>query len=137
MRNINLALILTTVALIWFNPGIGLDSSSLNANGARGYDWYSLQVPSDPSKLADEGPLSEYNGNNSLWIVDSMSKGRSTSLELPPNTWARLKLAPASDGELRLYAKYPTGSTDLLLSGSAKKGRSYGAWYPAELEGDY
>jgi Ca-activated chloride channel homolog len=137
MKNMHLALILTTVALIWFDPGIGLDSSSLNVNGARGYDWYSLQAPSDASKLADEGPLAEYDGNNSLWIVDSMSKGRSSSLELPSNTWARLKLAPASDGELKLYAKYPTGSTDLLLSASVKKSRSYGAWYPAELEGDY
>jgi Ca-activated chloride channel family protein len=137
MRKIQLALVLTAVAFIWFYPGMGLDSSSVNVNGARGYDWYSLQAPSDASKLTDEGPQAEYDKNNSLSIVDSMGKRSSISIELPPNMWARLKLAPVSDGELKLYAKYPTGSTDLLLSDSAKKGRSYGAWYSAELEGDY
>jgi Ca-activated chloride channel family protein len=134
MRKIRLALILTTMALLWICLGIGLDSSSVK--GLQ-YDWYVSLAPGDIGKLTDEGLQGSQNERNSLSIVDSTGKHSNISLDIPTGTWARLKLSPSASGKLEVYCRYPTGSTDLLLNGSVIKGHSYGAWYQAELEGDY
>jgi hypothetical protein len=60
-----------------------------------------------------------------------------TSLDILPGNWARLKLVPLARGELNIYCKYPTGSTDLLLTNYVEKGRSNKTCYQAGLEGDY
>jgi hypothetical protein len=110
-----LALILTTIGLLWFYPVLLFDSSM--AYDVRGYDWYSSQAPIDPGKLSDEGLQPAQDQTNGLWIVDSTEANRNTSLEIPGGSWARLKLVPAASGGLNVYCQYPTGSTDLLLTG--------------------
>ena len=136
MRKIQLALILTTIGLLWFYPGCLLFDSSM-AYDIRGHDWYSSQAPVDPGKLSDEGLQPTQNQKNSLWVVDSTQTNNNTSLEIPQENWAKLKLVPTASGELIVYCQYPTGSIDLLLTGHVEEGRSYGAWYQAGLEGDY
>jgi len=132
---IKLALILTTIGLLWFYPGLLFDSSK--AYDIRGYDWYSSQAPVDPGKLSDDGMQPAQDQKNSLCIADSTETNMNTSLEIPQGTWARMKLVPAASGELKIYCQYPTGSNDLLLTGNVQKGHSYMAWYQAEQEGDY
>ena len=132
---IKLALILTTIGLLWFYPVLLFDSSM--AYDVRGYDWYSSQAPIDPGKLSDEGLQPAQDQTNGLWIVDSTEANRNTSLEIPGGSWARLKLVPAASGELNVYCQYPTGSTDLLLTGHVEEGHIYMAWYQAGLDGDY
>jgi Ca-activated chloride channel family protein len=135
MRMIQLALILSAIGLIWLYPGFGLDTSM--ANDISKYDWYISQAPDDIGKLTDEGSQPSQNEINSLLIVDSTGTNSNTFLDIPMGTWARMRLIPSASGELEVYCRYPTGSTDVLLNGSVKKGHSYGAWYLAELEGDY
>ncbi|MGA9099589.1 MAG: VWA domain-containing protein, partial [Methanotrichaceae archaeon] len=77
------------------------------------------------------------NLGNGLMIVDSTEKKSKTSLDVPPGAFVRLKLLPAASGELKLYCRFPTGSTDLLLTGRVKSGHCYSAWYQTELEGNY
>ena len=60
-----------------------------------------------------------------------------TSLDILPGNWARLKLVPLAREELNIYCKYPTGSTDLLLTNYVEKVWSYKTCYQAGLEGDY
>jgi len=135
VRKIQLFFILTAMALICSCSGIGQVSSS-SANVPR-YDWYVSQEPNDMGKLTDEGLQGSQSEKNGLLIVDSTGKNSNTTLDIPADTWARLKISPSAGGELEVYSLYPTGSADLLANGSVTEGHSYRAWYQAEQEGDY
>lgn len=136
MGRVRMALLLMALGLAFSYPGLGSDSPSANDSNP-GYSWYSSQAPDDAGRLTDEGMQPAQDEKNSLWIVDSNGKNSRTSLEVPSGAFTRLKLVPAAGGELNLYCRYPTGSTDLQLSGQVEKGHSYRAWYQTELEGDY
>jgi Ca-activated chloride channel family protein len=88
-------------------------------------------------KLTDEGLQGSQCEKNGLLIVDSTGKNSNTTLDIPADSWARLKISPYAGGDLEVYCLYPTGSADLLANGSVIEGHSYRAWYEAEQEGDY
>lgn len=136
MGRVRMALLLMAVGMAFSYPGLGSDSPSANDSDP-GDSWYSSQAPDDAGQLTDEGMQPAQDEKNSLWIVDSNGKNSKTSLEVPSGAFTRLKLLPAASGELKLYCRYPTGSTDLLLFGQVLKGHSYRTWYQTELEGDY
>jgi Ca-activated chloride channel homolog len=136
MKYIMLLLTLWIMALASLYPGVSQSQSSDTAPD-QDITWYAAQAPAEAGQLADEGPLPANQNNNSLLIVDSAGREARTSLEVPSDSWAYLRLSPAADGELKLYCLYPTGSVDEILSASAKSGKSYRAVYHAELEGDY
>lgn len=136
MKRVRMALFLMALGLSFSYSGQGLGSSSASGDD-QGYDWYSLQVPDGSDQITDEGPQPAYDEKNSLWIVDSTGKNSRTSLEVPSGAFVRLKLVPEASGDLKLYCRYPTGSTDLLLTGRVEKGHGYRAWCQTELEGDY
>lgn len=56
---------------------------------------------------------------------------------MPAGSWARLELQPATDGNLLLLCRYPTGSIDTIFSITVKKGYIYRTWYQSEVEGSY
>lgn len=64
-----------------------------------------------------DGGLLSYTGNSGLWISDSSGKYKTSSLDIPPGSWAILKLIPVSDDGLGIYCRYPTGSVVMLASG--------------------
>jgi Ca-activated chloride channel family protein len=103
------------------------------------YTWSSSDVPDNAGSLIEEGllPGGIADNDNRLWIADLTGKERNTSLDMPPQTWARLSILPAKSGELKLYCRYPTGSVDLLLESPVRGSYSYETWYQAEMDGDY
>ncbi len=136
MAKVRMAMFLVAIGLSFSFPGSGLNSSSSDGSD-QGYSLYMSEAPKDVSQLTDEEQLSAQNLGNGLLIVDSNGNGSKTSLDVPPGAFVRLRLQPAASGDLKLYCRFPTGSTDLLLTGRAEKGHSYRAWYQTELEGNY
>jgi Ca-activated chloride channel family protein len=132
----NARLLLSIMALACLYPGTALDSPSEEASDQE-YVWFSFETPVDAGQLLDQGQAPVEQMNSSLWIVDSTGKEKRSSLEAPAGSWASLKLVPTTGGELKLYCRYPTGSVDELLAGAVKAGKSYGARFDGELEGDY
>lgn len=135
MAKFRMAMLLVAVGFSFAFPGSGLNSSS--DGGDQGNSWYTMEAPKDISQLDDQGMASVQSENNSLMIINLAGNRSKTSLNVTPGSFTRLKLLPAASGELKLYCRFPTGSTDLLLNGTVKKGHSYSAWYQTELEGDY
>jgi Ca-activated chloride channel family protein len=121
-------------AVVATRVGIGLTATD---DSDQEHDWYSFDNPDNAGKLIEEGQVLRQNEKNGLWITDLRGSEQRTSLEIPPLSWSRLSLLPAESGELTLYCRYPTGSVDLMLTDQVRSGRSYGAWWQAELEGDY
>jgi len=119
VKKIQLTLILTIIGSLWFYPGWGVDSSSVNDN--RGHDWYSSQAPVDVDKLTDENLVPAQDQKNNLWIIESTGMNVNTSLDIPAGNWARLKLVPSASGELKIYCQYPTGSNVLLLTDNVQR----------------
>jgi Ca-activated chloride channel family protein len=143
MRTIPTMICLVAVALICTGPALGQNPLlQLGLDLVWGDDendagWYSFDARTSPEGLADEGPLSGREEAGGIWIVDSSSTERRTSLEIPMGAWARLMLAPSESGELRLFCRYPTGTEYLLLAGEVEAGHGYTAWYQAEWPGEY
>jgi len=139
MKKIWLVLIFAALGLSWPSPTWGSSISSGDDNLAykEAPNWYSSNDPGNAYSLSDEGAQAEHGGKHGLWIADFGDKERRTSLDIPPGSWAWLQLVPAVSGELSLYCQYPTGSTDLLLTGQVKSGHGYSAWYHSEAEGEY
>jgi Ca-activated chloride channel family protein len=129
MAKIWMALLLSAMVLMGWHPSSGSDVDSDNKEA-----WYNMSAPADAGNLTDEG---REQGESGLWIVDAAEKEKRNSSDIPMGVWARLKLIPASSGELEFYCRYPTESVDLLLSGQVEMGHAYRAWYHTELEGDY
>jgi len=97
--------------------------------------WYTEEIPGN--SLTKERSEPGKGNKSSLWITDSSAKERRTSLELPAGSWARLELQPATDGNLLLLCRYPTGSIDTIFSTPVEKGYIYRTWYQSEAEGSY
>ncbi|MFB3765474.1 MAG: VWA domain-containing protein [Methanotrichaceae archaeon] len=136
MAKVRMAMLLIAIGLSSSFLGFGLDWS-LSDGDDQGYGWYISEAPKDIGHLTDEGLQSVQDERNSLLIVDSNGTGSRTSLKVPVGVFVRLKLLPVSSGELNLYCRFPTGSTDLLLAGRVEKGHCYRAWYQTGFEGDY
>jgi Ca-activated chloride channel homolog len=95
-------------------------------------------IESSPwNQLEDEGLQPGKRENNFLLIVDPSAKEKQTILEVSMGTRTRMELLPATEGEMTLFCRYPTGSTDQLLSGHVEKGHTYSICYRAEAEGYY
>ena len=139
MAKVRMAMFLIAVGLSFSFPGSGLNSTLANGGDQSDqvYSWYTSEAPNDVNQLTDEGLQFARNLGNGLMIVDSTENKSKTSLDVPPGAFVRLKLLPAASGELKLYCRFPTGSTDLLLTGRVESGHSYSAWYQTELEGNY
>ncbi len=139
MAKVRMAMLLIAVGLLFSFPGSGLNSTLANGGDQSDqvYSWYTSEAPNDVNQLTDEGLQFARNLGNGLMIVDSTENKSKTSLDVPPGAFVRLKLLPAASGELKLYCRFPTGSTDLLLTGRVKSGHCYSAWYQTELEGNY
>ncbi|VVB68872.1 von Willebrand factor type A domain protein [uncultured archaeon] len=136
MKHIRLLLSLSIMALACLHPGAGLDSPSEKSSD-RELVWYSSEAPVKADQLLDQGQAPGKQTNSSLWIVDSTEKEKRTSQEVSTGSWAKMMLLPAAGGELALYCRYPTGSTDLILKGTVEEGKAYEAWFSVDLEGDY
>jgi Ca-activated chloride channel family protein len=136
MKRLRLALFLVAVGLSLSFPVFGLDPLSVNGSDQE-YGWYSSEAPKDLGQLTEGGAQFAQGENNSLLIVNSTGNNSKTFLDAPPGAFIALQLRPGASGELKLYCRYPTGSTDLLLTGQAEKGHIYRAWYQTEIEGDY
>lgn len=136
MRKLGLLLPLLSLGLLWSQPGVGSGLPATD-NSDQVHDWYSFDNPDNAGKLIEEGQVLRQNEKNELWITDLRGSEQRTSLEIPPLSWSSLSLLPAESGELTLYCRYPTGSVDLMLADQVRSGRGYGAWWQAELEGDY
>ncbi len=138
MGKLSLLLPILSLGLLWSYPGAGSGLPSVDSFNQQ-YTWYSSDVPANAGGLMEEGllPGEMADNDNRLWITDLTGKVRNTSLDLPPQTWARLSILPAGSGDLKLYCRYPTGSVNMLLEGHVRGGYSYGAWYQAEMNGDY
>jgi len=136
MRKLSLLLPLLSLGLLWSQPGLGLGLTSADESYQE-HDWYSFDNPDNAGKLTEVGQPLGPGEKNELWITDLDGKERRTSLDMPSQSWARLSLLPAEGGELMLHCHYPTGSVDRMLSDHVRSDRSYGAWWQAELEGDY
>lgn len=136
MKNIRLLISLLIMALASLCPGVSQSPSS-DITLDQDIIWYAAQAPAEVGQLIEKGPLQANQNNKSLLIVDSSEREARTSLDVPSDSWAYLRLSPAADGELKLYSLYPTGSVDEILSAPAKSGRSYRAVYHTGLEGDY
>jgi Ca-activated chloride channel family protein len=128
-------LLLAAIALISLYPGLALDLSFPASDGESG--WYTYETAKDAARLEEEGSIAALQDKSSLAIVDSSGKKTRTSSEMPPGSWARLRLMPEESGQLQLFCLYPTGSVATMLNASVQKGKSYTAWYQAGLEGDY
>ncbi len=131
-----LILSLTTIAIFGLHPVAGQDLSSQSASDQE-YVWYTAEPPADAQRLAEEGMRPTLQENSSLAIVDLAGRETRTSLDIPSGNWARLRLAPAADGELELFCLYPTGTVPSIITARVSSGTSYTAWYHAGLEGDY
>jgi len=136
IKHIRLLLSLLVMILTCLHPGAGQNLPSEKSSDKE-LVWFSSEAPAKADQLLDKGHAPKIQTNSSLWIVDSMEKEKCTSQEVPPGSWTRLMLFPAASGELSLYCRYPTGSTDLILQGTVEKGKAYGAWFCGDLEGDY
>lgn len=136
MRKLGLLLPLLSLGLLWSQPGLGSGLPATDDSDQK-HDWYSFDNSDNAGKLIEEGQVLRQSEKNELWITDLRGSEQRTSLEIPPLSWSRLSLLPAESGELTLYCRYPTGSVDLILADQVRSGRSYGAWWQAELEGDY
>lgn len=136
MAKLKIAMLLVAVGFSFVLPGSG-SSSSLSDSGNQADSWYSMEAPSDAVQLADQGMALVQNESNSLMITNLAGNESKTSLNVTPGAFIRLKLLPSVSGGLKLYCRFPTGSTDLLLTGTVEKGYSYTASYQTELQGDY
>lgn len=140
MVKVRIAMFFIAVGLSFSFPGSGLNSTLADGGGDQSdqvYSWYTSEAPKDIGQLLDEGLHPTQNLGNGLLIVDSAEENSKTSLDAPTEAFVRLKLLPAASGDLKLYCRFPTGSTDLLLTGRVERGHGYLAWYQTELEGNY
>ena len=135
MRINRIILPLAAIVCICLYPGLALDLSFPASDGEFG--WHTYEAAKDAARLVEEGPIEAQQDKSSLLIVDSAGKKTRTSSEMPPGSWARLRLMPEASGQLQLFCLYPTGSAATMLNASVQKGQSYTAWYQAGLEGDY
>lgn len=126
---------LAVIAIICLYPGQALDLSSPASDQEA--VWYTYEVPQDADRLVEEGSTSSSLDESRLEIVESSGKKTRASLEIASGNWARLRLMPDRKGELQLFCRYPTGSVATMLNASVENGKSYEAWYQADLEGDY
>ncbi|MCK9440503.1 MAG: VWA domain-containing protein [Methanothrix sp.] len=126
---------LAVIAIVCLYPGTASDPS-LTASDQE-YSWYAYETPEDSARLVENESISALPDKSSLLIVDSTGKQSRTSLEIPSGCWAGIRLMPEASGELQLFCLYPTGSVATILNASVQKGKSYTAWYQANLEGDY
>jgi Ca-activated chloride channel family protein len=136
MRDVRLLLSIAVMALSCLHCGIAIDSSTGEASD-QNCSWFCSEAPGAADRLFDQGARPGGQENNSLWITDYAGSQTRTTLEIPPESFARLAIAPGAGGVLKLFCSYPTGSVDEILSQTAEKGKAYTAWYQAELEGDY
>ena len=136
MKSDGLMLSLTLIALLCLYPGVSQDDSPEVASDKE-HIWYSIEDPDDVDRLVEKGPTFADLTTNSLSIVESTGLEKRTSLEIPAGYWASLEVAPLIGGKLVLYCLYPTGTVTQILSASVQAGKSYRAYFHAELEGDY
>lgn len=136
MRKLSLLLPLLSLGLLWSQPGLG-SGLSPSDDSNQGQEWYGFDNQDNAGKLVEKSVLSSRNDKNELWITDMAGKEQRTSLEMPPLSWSRLTLLPSEGGELALHCLYPTGSVDTIIADQVRDGRSYEAWWQAELEGNY
>ncbi len=132
----NIRLLLSAIVLACLSPGIALGSPSEGASDQE-YVWFSFEKPIDANQLLDLGQAPVGQTNSSLWIVDATGKEKCATLEAPEGSWASLQLVPAKGGEMKLNCRYPTGSVDVILTGTVEAGNVYGVRFRGDLEGDY
>jgi Ca-activated chloride channel homolog len=106
-------------------------------NDSDSISWYTENAPDNAGMLAKEGQKFRYDDKSNLWIIDSSSKERRTSLEMPSGSWVNLELQPEANGSLHLLCRFPTGSIDNIFSGTVEKSYIYRIWYRSEAEGKY
>ncbi len=137
MNGTRLSLSVIAMLLAGLHPVFGADAPR-EAAADQEQIWYGFEAPSDGDKLVQESASPAGLANNSLFIIDYSGTGQRTSLDIPANNWAVLRLVPAADGRITLFCRYPTGSvTEILSSMPVAAGKSYRAWYQAGIEGDY
>ena len=136
MKINRLILSLTLMALVCLYPGVSQDHFPEVATDKEPI-WYSIEDPGNVDRLVEKGQTVVDLKNNSLSIVEFTGSEKRTSLEIPAGNWASLEIAPSITGILELYCLYPTGSVTQILSASVEGGKSYRAYFHAELEGDY
>lgn len=136
MKCTGLSLSIIAMLLAGLHPVIAAEASQ-DAAADQEQTWYGFEAPGDGSMLVQESALPAGQANNSLFIIDYSGTGQRTSLDIPANNWAALRLVPAADGKLTLFCSYPTGSVTEILSAPVEAGRSYRSWYHAGMEGDY
>ena len=126
---------LGAAVIISLGSAWGLDTGALSGDDKG--DWYRFAPPSSPEGLSPEGPFPYEGGGESIWITDLDGKERRTALEIPMGAWARLMIAPSSEGDLELNFRYPTGTVQRIPAGSVETGRLYSSWFQAEWPGKY
>jgi len=136
MDGTRLSLSIIAMLLAGLHPVFGA-GAPLDAGADQEQIWYSFEAPGDAGKLVQESALPAGPANNSLFIVDNSGEEQRTSLDIPANNWAALRLVPAAEGEVTLFCRYPTGSVTEIISAPVEAGRSYRAWYHAGMEGNY
>ena len=136
MKINSLMLSLTLMALVWLYPGVSQDHTPEVASDKE-HIWYSIKDPGNVDRLVEKGQTIVDLKNKSLSIVESTGLEKRTSLEIPAGNWASLEIVPSIGGILELYCLYPTGSVSQILSASVEVGKSYRAYFHAEMEGDY
>lgn len=136
MNSTRLSLSVIAMLLAGLHPVFGADAPR-DAAADQEQIWHGFEAPSDAGKLVLESATPAGLANNSLFIIDYSGTGQRTSLDIPANNWAALRLVPAADGKITLFCRYPTGSVMEILSAPVEAGRSYRAWYHAGIVGDY
>jgi len=126
---------LGAAVIISLGSAWGLDTGALSGDDKG--DWYRFAPPSSPEGLSPEGPSADEGGGEGIWITDLDGKERRTALEIPMGAWARLMIAPSSEGDLELLIRYPTGTVQKMLAGSVETGWIYSSWLQAEWPGKY
>ncbi|MFZ3147562.1 MAG: VWA domain-containing protein [Methanothrix sp.] len=126
---------LAVIAFVCLYPGTASDPSFTASD--QEYSWYAHETPEDSARLVENESIIALPDKSSLLIIDSTGKQSRTSLEIPSGGWASIRLMPEASGKLQLFCLYPTGSVATILNASVQKGKSYTAWYKADLEGDY
>ncbi|MGB5101579.1 MAG: VWA domain-containing protein [Methanothrix sp.] len=126
---------LAVIAFVCLYPGTASDPSFTASD--QEYSWYAYETPEDSARLVENESIIALPDKSSLLIIDSTGKQSRTSLEIPSGGWASIRLMPEASGKLQLFCLYPTGSVATILNASVQKGKSYTAWYKADLEGDY
>jgi len=126
---------LGAAVIISLGSAWGLDTGALSGDDKG--DWYRFAPPSSPEGLSPEGPSADEGGGEGIWITDLDGKERRTALEIPMGAWARLMIAPSSEGDLELLIRYPTGTVQKMLAGSVETGWIFSSWLQAEWPGKY